>query len=50
MFDSIVSSREKMDILQGDQQVGGDMRVTITYKKFGSEWRVIATHSTFVSQ
>jgi uncharacterized protein (TIGR02246 family) len=45
---AIVLSREKSDILLNGQQVGGDMRLTRTYKKFGNEWRVIATHGSFV--
>jgi len=45
---AIVLSREKSDILLNGQQVGGDMRLTRTYKKFGDEWRVIATHGSLV--
>lgn len=45
---AIVLSREKYDILQAGQQVGGDIFFTRTYKKFGTEWRVIATHGSFV--
>ena len=45
---AIVLAREKYSILQAGQQVGGDIRFTRTYKKFGSVWRVIATHGTFV--
>lgn len=47
---AIVLSREKSSILLAGQQVGGDMRLTRTYKKFGTEWRVIATHGSFVRQ
>ena len=47
---AIVLSREKYDILQAGQQVGGDIFFTRTYKKFGSEWREIAAHGTFVKQ
>jgi ketosteroid isomerase-like protein len=47
---AIVLAREKYSILQAGEQVGGDMRVTRTYKKFGAVWRVIATHGTFVRQ
>jgi hypothetical protein len=47
---AIVLSREKYDILQADQQVGGDIFFTRTYKKFGTKWREIAAHGTFVRQ
>ncbi len=47
---AIVLSREKIDILRAGQQTGGDIRFTRTYKKFGKEWRVIATHGSFVTQ
>jgi hypothetical protein len=47
---AIVLSRDKYDILQDGQQVGGDIFFTRTFKKFGSEWRVIATQGTFVRQ
>lgn len=47
---AIVSSREKQDILQAGQQVGGDIFFTRTYKRFGTAWRVIATQGTFVKQ
>jgi ketosteroid isomerase-like protein len=47
---AIVLSREKASIVQAGQQVGGDMYLTRTYKKFGTEWRVIATHGTFVKK
>ena len=45
---AIVLAREKYSILQAGQQVGGDIRFTRTYRKFGGEWRVIATHGSFV--
>jgi uncharacterized protein (TIGR02246 family) len=47
---AVVLSREKTNILRAGQQVGGDLRVTRVYKKFGPEWRVIATHSSLVRQ
>ena len=47
---AVVLSREKYDILQGGQQVGGDILFTRTYKRFGTQWRVIATQGTFVRQ
>ena len=47
---AIVLSRERSDIQLNGQQLGGDMRMTRVYKKFGSNWRVIATHGTFVRQ
>lgn len=46
----IVLSRENIDILRAGQHTGGDMRFTRTYKKFGKNWRVIATHGSFVTQ
>ena len=45
---AIVVAREKYSILQAGEQVGGDIRFTRTYKQFGLDWRVIATHGTFV--
>ena len=45
---AIVVAREKYSILQAGEQVGGDIRFTRTYKQFGPDWRVIATHGTFV--
>jgi uncharacterized protein (TIGR02246 family) len=45
---AVVLSREKSDIMLAGQQVGGDMRLTRVYKKFGNEWRVIATHGSLV--
>jgi hypothetical protein len=47
---AIILSREKYDILQAGQQVGGDIFFTRTYKRFVSQWRVIATQGTFVRQ
>jgi len=47
---AIVVAREKYSILQAGQQVGGDIRFTRTYKQFGSDWRVIATHGTFIGR
>ena len=47
---AIVMSRERSDIQLNGQQVGGDMRMTRVYKKFGTQWRVIATHGSFVRQ
>ena len=47
---AIVLSRDKYDILQDGKQVGGDVFFTRTYKKFGTEWRVIATHGSFVKR
>ena len=45
---AIVLARETYSILQAGEQVGGDLRFTRTYKKFGTDWRVIATHGSFV--
>ena len=47
---AIVLSREKSSIVLAGQQLGGDMRLTRTYRKFGTEWRVIATHGSLVRQ
>jgi hypothetical protein len=47
---AIVLSRDKYDILQAGQQVGGDIFFTRTYKKFGTKWRVVATQGTFARQ
>jgi ketosteroid isomerase-like protein len=47
---AIVLSREKISILQDSRQVGGDIRFTRTYKKFGNQWRVIATQGTAIAQ
>jgi ketosteroid isomerase-like protein len=46
----VVLSREKTDIVRAGQQVGGDIRVTRIYKKFGPQWRVIATHASAIGQ
>jgi ketosteroid isomerase-like protein len=47
---AVVLSRERSDIRLNGQQVGGDMRMTRIYKKFGKDWRVIATHGSFVRE
>jgi ketosteroid isomerase-like protein len=47
---AILLSRENDSILQAGQQVGGDIRFTRVYKKFGTEWRVIATHGSIVGR
>ena len=47
---AIVLSRERSDIQLNGQQVGGDMRMTRVYKKFGADWRVIATHGSFIRE
>lgn len=47
---AVVLSRDKYDILQAGQQVGGDILFTRTYKRFGAEWREIAAQGTFVKQ
>lgn len=47
---AILLSRENDSILQDSQQVGGDIRFTRVYKKFGTEWRVIATHGSIVGR
>jgi uncharacterized protein (TIGR02246 family) len=44
---AIVLSRQRATILQDGKPITtGDERVTRVYKKFGSQWRVIATHAT----
>jgi ketosteroid isomerase-like protein len=47
---AIVLSRERSDIQLNGQQVGGDIRLTRMYKKFGTDWRVIATHGSFIRE
>jgi len=47
---AIVLSRERSDIQLDGQQLGGEMLMTRVYKKFGPNWRVIATHGTFIRQ
>jgi uncharacterized protein (TIGR02246 family) len=47
---AILLSRENDSILQAGQQVGGDIRFTRVYKKFETEWRVIATHGSIVGR
>ena len=47
---AIVLAREQFSILQAGEQVGGDIRFTRTYKRFGPDWRVIATHGSFVRE
>jgi ketosteroid isomerase-like protein len=46
---AIVLSKEHSDIVRKGQQVGGDIRVTRTYKRVGSRWHVIATHASVIS-
>jgi ketosteroid isomerase-like protein len=46
---AILLSREQSDIVRKGQQVGGDIRVTRTYKRVGSEWHVISTHASAIS-
>jgi hypothetical protein len=46
----VILLREKSDIVRAGQQVGGEARVTRVYKKFGTEWRVIATHASAIGQ
>lgn len=44
---TIISTTQRAVIVQGGKQVTGpDERVTRVYKKFGDQWRVIATHAT----
>ena len=47
---AVILSRDKYDILQAGQQVGGDIFFTRTYKKFGTMWREVAAQGTFVKQ
>jgi ketosteroid isomerase-like protein len=46
---AVLLSRENDSILQAGRQVGGNIRFTRVYKKFGTEWRVIATHGSVVA-
>jgi ketosteroid isomerase-like protein len=43
---AVVLSRDRYDILLDGKQMGGDLRFTRIYKKFGTQWRVIATHGS----
>lgn len=43
---AVVLSRDKYSIMRAGQQVGGDLRFTRVYKRFGKEWRLIATHAS----
>jgi ketosteroid isomerase-like protein len=45
---AVVISRDKYDILLRGKEPGGDIRFTRVYKKFGTQWRVIATHGTLI--
>ena len=45
---AIMLSKERNDVVLGGQQVGGDMLMTRVFKKFGAEWRVIATQGTYI--
>lgn len=47
---AIILAREKSDILQAGQQVGGDILFTRTYLKVAAGWRVIATHGSFAKR
>ena len=47
---AVVLSRDKYDILLAGQQVGGDIHFTRVYKKFGAEWRLIATHGSPIAE
>lgn len=46
----VLVSREQSTILRAGRQVGGDLRSTRVYKKFGTEWRVIATHASSIAR
>lgn len=47
---AVVLSRDKYDILLRGQEPGGDLRFTRVYKKFGRQWRLIATHGSPVGR
>jgi ketosteroid isomerase-like protein len=44
----ILLSRERSNIVRAGRQVGGDIRVTRVYKKFGPQWRLLATHASAI--
>jgi ketosteroid isomerase-like protein len=46
----VLLSREHSTILRAGKQVGGDVRSTRVYKRFGTQWRVIATHASSIAQ
>ena len=46
----VLVSREQSTIVRGGRQVGGDLRSTRVYKRFGKEWRVIATHASAIAR
>jgi ketosteroid isomerase-like protein len=46
---AIVLSRDRTVITRAGREVGGDLRFTRVYKRFGSNWRLIATHGSAVT-
>lgn len=47
---AVVLSRDRYEISLRGQNPGGDLRFTRVYKKFGPQWRLIATHGSRVGQ
>jgi ketosteroid isomerase-like protein len=45
---AIVLSREKNSVVLAGQQVGGEMWLTRVYKTFGTDWRLIASHGSYI--
>ena len=45
---AVMLTRERADIVRNGEQVGGDVRITRIYKRFGTRWMVIATHASAI--
>ena len=45
---AVMLTRERADIVRNGEQVGGDVRITRIYKRFKTQWRVIATHASAI--
>ena len=46
---AILLSRDRTGIVRDGREVGGDFRFTRVYKRFGRDWRLIATHGSAVT-
>jgi len=45
---AVLVEREKTKIVNAGRPLGGDTRFTRVYRRFGTEWRVIATQGSFI--
>jgi ketosteroid isomerase-like protein len=45
---AVLVEREKTRIVNAGRPLGGDTRFTRVYRRFGTEWRVIATQGSFI--